>query len=161
MEKIVLRCDDDCQGARLDVFLSNNAKELSRSQVQRLIEEKRVLVNDKPQKISYRLNKGDRITCEIPKPQPLQVSAEKIDLDIVYEDEDMLVVNKPQGMVVHPAHGNYQGTLVNALLYHCQDLSGINGVLRPGIVHRIDKDTSGLLVVAKKRLFPPKTGPAD
>lgn len=137
---------------RLDMFLTNELDGLSRTQIQRLIEEGNVLVNDTKSRANYRLHSGDRVECKVPEPQPLEICAEDIPLDIVYEDQDVLVVNKPQGLVVHPANGNYQGTLVNALMYHCHDLSGINGVLRPGIVHRIDKDTSGLLLVAKNDL---------
>lgn len=140
---------EDTQGLRLDKFLSQMNETISRTQIQRLIDDEQVLVNGRKEKASYRLEAGDEIVCEIPSPQALQVIPEAIPLDIIYEDADVIVINKPQGMVVHPANGNYTGTLVNALLYHCRDLSGINGVLRPGIVHRIDKDTSGLLVVAK------------
>jgi len=136
-------------GVRLDVLISGLAGELTRSRVQKLITGSMVTVNGSPAKSNYKVKERDRVRVEIPVPEPLEVSAEKIPLDIVYEDGDVLVVNKPQGMVVHPAAGNYSGTLVNALLEHCDDLSGINGVIRPGIVHRIDKDTSGLLVVAK------------
>ena len=118
--------------------------------VQNWLEQGLVRVNGRPQEKNYRLREGDRIEAELPAPAPCQAVAEDIPLDIVYEDDDLLVVNKPKGMVVHPAAGNPSGTLVNALLAHCGDsLSGINGVLRPGIVHRIDKDTSGLLIVAK------------
>ena len=118
--------------------------------VQRLIEEGMLLADGKPVSKNYKLRGGEIITVDIPEPEPMDAVPEDIPLDIVYEDDDLLVVNKPKGMVVHPAHGNYNGTLVNALLHHCGDsLSGINGVIRPGIVHRIDKDTSGLLIVAK------------
>lgn len=137
---------------RLDAYLAKELNGLSRTQVQRLIEENRVSVNGKEARSNYRLHPGDRVECLVPEPQPLEVEAEDIPLDIVYEDHDVLVVNKPQGMVVHPANGNFRGTLVNGLLHHCRDISGINGVLRPGIVHRIDKDTSGLLLVAKNDL---------
>ncbi len=133
---------------RLDVALAA-AMGKSRSFVQTIIAEGRVRINGSPKKANYKLREGDKVEAEIPAPQVLDVAPELIPLDIVYEDQDVLVVNKPQGMVVHPAPGAWHGTLVNALLYHCRDLSGINGVLRPGIVHRIDKDTSGLLVVAK------------
>lgn len=134
---------------RLDVFLTSELSELSRSQIQRLIEDGNILVNNLIVKANYRLRETDKVEGELPQAQPLEVLKENIPLDIVYEDSDIVIVNKPQGMVVHPANGNYHGTLVNALLYHCHDLSGINGVMRPGIVHRIDKDTSGLLLVAK------------
>lgn len=149
MEKRVYIVDEEGNGERLDVFLRRKMAGLSRMQVQRLIEEGKVLVGTKASKPSSRLNEGDKVECEIPAPRSLQIMPEPLEIEVVYEDSDLLVVNKPQGMVVHPANGNYSGTLVNALLYHCRDLSGINGVLRPGIVHRIDKDTSGLLVVAK------------
>jgi len=135
---------------RLDQFL--NLKEeipLSRSQIKKLIQDGLVKVNDQLSKSSYRLKKDDKIEIEIPLPKKIQALPEKIPLNIVSEDSDIVVVNKPRGMVVHPAAGNYTGTLVNALLEHCQDLSGIGGVLRPGIVHRLDKFTSGLIVVAK------------
>jgi len=137
---------------RVDVFLSRQDIKLSRSYIQKLIEEGKILVNDRETKPSYQLNLEDKITLNIPPPRKLEVTPENIPLDIVYEDADLLVVNKPRGMVTHPAVGNYSGTLVNALLYHCQDLSGIGGVMRPGIVHRLDKDTSGLLLVAKTDL---------
>ena len=137
---------------RLDAFLSHNM-DLTRSSIQKLIEDGMIEVNGKKVGKSYKLKKFDNVTVCIPDPEPLSVEAENIPLDIMYEDDYLLVVNKPKGMVVHPAPGNYSGTLVNALIYHCKDsLSGINGVMRPGIVHRIDKDTSGLLIVAKNDL---------
>jgi len=137
-------------GKRIDVYISSYKDELSRSQVQKLIENGLVTVNGKTTKNNYKLRKGDIIEIEIPDPEPLEIEAENIPLDILYEDKDVIVVNKPQGMVVHPAPGHYSGTLVNALMYHCKDeLSGINGCMRPGIVHRIDKDTSGILMIAK------------
>ena len=136
-------------GLRLDKFLSENSS-LSRSAVASLIEDGKVTVNGKAAAKSIKLKQGDVVSAEIPEPTELDVTAEDIPLEIVYEDDDLLVVNKPKDMVVHPAPGNYTGTLVNALMFHCGDsLSGINGVIRPGIVHRIDKDTSGLLIVAK------------
>lgn len=144
-----LTVGEENRDKRLDVFLASKLDDLSRSQIQRLIEDGNILVNNIIVKANYRLLSDDIIAGEIPDPEPLLVSKENIPLDIVYEDSDLVIVNKPQGMVVHPANGNYSGTLVNALLYHCHDLSGINGVMRPGIVHRIDKDTSGLLLVAK------------
>ena len=136
---------------RLDKYLSDKLEDMTRSYLKKLIsDDKAVLVNGNPAKPNYKLIPGDIIELAVPEPIELEIKAENISLDIVYEDNDMLVVNKPQGMVVHPAAGNYTGTLVNALLYHCGDsLSGINGEKRPGIVHRIDKDTSGLLLVAK------------
>ena len=137
------------EGLRLDKFISEHAG-TTRSAAALLIENGHVSVNNANENKSYKVQRGDRISFDLPEPQPTRATAEDIPLDIVYEDEYMLVVNKPRGMVVHPAAGNHSGTLVNALLYHCGDsLSGINGVIRPGIVHRIDKDTSGLLVVAK------------
>lgn len=137
------------EGSRLDVFVTGSLGDKTRSFVQKLIDNGRVTVDGRQVKANFRLNSGDTVSVLVPAPKELAVAAENIPLNIVYEDEYLLVVNKPQGMVVHPAAGNSHGTLVNALLYHCTDLSGINGVLRPGIVHRIDKDTSGLLVVAK------------
>ena len=136
---------------RLDKYLSDKLEDMTRSYLKKLIsDDKAVSVNGNPAKPNYKLKPGDIIELAVPEPIELEIKAENISLDIVYEDNDMLVVNKPQGMVVHPAAGNYTGTLVNALLYHCGDsLSGINGEKRPGIVHRIDKDTSGLLLVAK------------
>jgi 23S rRNA pseudouridine1911/1915/1917 synthase len=137
---------------RIDVFLNKIIDNMSRSQIQKLIEENNVSVNDKIIKSNYKTKTRDRIYVNIPLPRRLEIEAEDIKLDIIYEDEDLVVINKPQGMVVHPAAGNYSGTLVNALLACCKNLSGINGVIRPGIVHRIDKDTSGVLVVAKNDL---------
>lgn len=136
-------------GLRLDKFLAQEIEELTRSYIQTLLNEGLVKVNDRIAKASYKLQPGDNVVLEQPDPVELSIEPENIPLDIYYEDEDVVVVNKPRGMVVHPAEGNYSGTLVNALLYHCRDLSGINGVMRPGIVHRIDKDTTGLLMVAK------------
>lgn len=136
-------------GARLDAFLAGKM-EKTRSSVQKLVEEENVRLNGAPAAKNARLREGDRVEATEPPPEVLDVKPQNIPLDIVYEDQDLLVVNKPKGMVVHPAAGNPDGTLVNALLFHCGDsLSGINGVIRPGIVHRIDKDTSGLLIVAK------------
>ena len=135
---------------RLDVFLSEKLEGFTRSHIQKMVEENNVCVNNSFAKASLKLKKGDVISGEIPKLREIEAKAENIPIDVVYEDDDLLVVNKPQGMVVHPAAGNYEGTLVNALLYRCGDsLSGINGEKRPGILHRIDKDTSGLLLVAK------------
>jgi len=137
------------EGKRIDAFLAAFDETLTRNAVQRLIENKNIVVNRREIAKNYKLKEGDIIEITLPPPTPLEVAAEDIPLDIVYEDQYLLVVNKPKGMVVHPAAGNLKGTLVNALLAHCKDLSGINGVIRPGIVHRIDKDTSGLLMVAK------------
>ncbi len=137
-------------GQRLDKWLSGKLENMTRSAVQNLIEEGLAVCGGKALAKSAKLSPGDQVTVTIPEVRPLDVEPEKIPLEIVYEDGDLLVVNKPKGMVVHPAPGNPDGTLVNALLYHCgESLSGINGVARPGIVHRIDKDTSGLLIVAK------------
>lgn len=138
-------------GIRIDKFLSSvESLELTRSAIQNLIDKGEVSINDRVVSKNYKLKLNDIITLNIPEPEVLNVVAEDIPLNIVYEDDYLLVVNKPKGMVVHPAPSNYSGTLVNALMYHCKDsLSGINGVIRPGIVHRIDKNTSGLLIVAK------------
>ncbi|HEX3033170.1 MAG TPA: RluA family pseudouridine synthase [Bacillota bacterium] len=134
---------------RLDVFLTAENPQLTRSHVQKLIAERHGLVNGQAAKSSTKLQEGDIVTLTLPPVVELAVEGQNIPLDILYEDSDVIVINKPQGMVVHPAPGNLQGTLVNALLYHCQDLSGINGVMRPGIVHRLDKDTSGVMMAAK------------
>ena len=137
-------------GVRIDKYLTENLEGFTRSAVSRLIDDDNVVVNGKAVHKNYKLKANDSINVFVPDAVPLETTAENIPLDIVYEDDDLLVVNKPKDMVVHPAAGNYTGTLVNALLYHCKDsLSGINGVIRPGIVHRIDKDTSGLLINAK------------
>lgn len=149
MEKFNFTTEESNDNQRIDVYLSSKFTDISRSYIQELIKKKSAIVNGKIVKSNHKLKVGDNITFEFPDNEELKVDAEDIPLDIVYEDSDIIVVNKQQGMVVHPAPGNYSGTLVNALLYHCNDLSGINGVLRPGIVHRIDKDTSGVIVVAK------------
>lgn len=150
MNIIELTADENASGIRIDKWLSENIPDMTRNAVQLLIEKNAVMLNGKNAVKNSKLKNGDIIKTEIPDPVELDVTAENIPLEIVYEDNDLLVVNKPKGMVVHPAVGNYNGTLVNALMYHCQDkLSGINGVIRPGIVHRIDKNTSGLLIVAK------------
>lgn len=143
-----LICEEN--DVRLDKFVASSSIGVSRSMAASLIENGNVLVNGKASDKKHKLRAGDRVEVKVPEPEPYEAQPENIPLDIVYEDADLLVVNKPKGMVVHPAAGNRSSTLVNALLYHCGDtLSGINGVLRPGIVHRIDKDTSGLLIVAK------------
>ncbi|NEZ46356.1 RluA family pseudouridine synthase [Clostridium niameyense] len=149
MEKDIFIIDKEFEKERLDVYLSHTYEEKSRSYIQKIINDKNVLVNGKVKKNNYKLREKDEVEVNIPEPKSLQIQPEDIHLDIVYEDKDVILVNKAQGMVVHPASGLYSGTLVNALLYHCKDLSGINGVTRPGIVHRIDKDTSGILIVAK------------
>lgn len=149
MEKFIIEVEEDFKEMRLDSFLAEYFKDNSRSFFQNLILDNLVLVNEKETKSKYKVKSGDIITVMFPELQMLKVEPENIPLDILYEDNDVIVINKPQNMVVHPAAGNYNGTLVNALLYHCKDLSGINGVIRPGIVHRIDKDTTGVLVIAK------------
>jgi 23S rRNA pseudouridine1911/1915/1917 synthase len=138
------------QGRRLDQFLSETHLNLSRSQAKSLIEKHHIFLNQKPTKPSAHIKAGDTVSGTLPKPSPLSLKPEPIPLTILYEDSSIIVIDKPSGMVVHPAYGNPSGTLVNALLYHCKDLAGINGVLRPGIVHRLDKDTSGVMVVAKE-----------
>lgn len=136
--------------SRIDVYLTNELDECSRSFVQKLIQQNKITVNNKFIKSNYTLRLNDIIDVEIPDPKAVQILPENIPLDIIYEDKDIIIINKPQNMVVHPAPGHYTGTLVNSLLYHCKDeLSAINGIMRPGIVHRIDKDTSGILVAAK------------
>lgn len=136
-------------GQRIDKILVKALTDFSRTQIQMLIQDGHVLVNGKAIKASYKVEVNDEVMVHIPEPESTDILAEDIPLDIVYEDQDVIVVNKPTGMIVHPSAGIYKGTLVNALLYHCHDLSGLNGVMRPGIVHRIDKETSGLLMVAK------------
>ena len=141
---------EEMAGQRLDKFLSTQLPELSRSHIQKKIQDASVLVNNQEKKASYKLEPGDLVSLEIGPPEELEIVPENIPLDILYEDEDIIVINKPKRMVVHPAPGHYTGTIVNALLYHCRDsLSGINGVMRPGIVHRIDQDTTGVIVVCK------------
>ena len=136
-------------GERLDVTLVRHMPDLSRSYAQRLIEAGQVTVDGTVRKGNYKLRGGEEIVCTVPPAEEVEICAEDIPLDVLYEDEDIIVINKPRGMVVHPAAGVTSGTLVNALLHHCRDLSGINGALRPGIVHRLDKDTSGVMVAAK------------
>ena len=138
------------QQMRLDKYLAEQFPEQTRSYLQKLIKEGQVLANGKTVKSGYQLSKSDEVSVTIPEPKELDVESQKMDLDIVYEDEDVILINKPKGMVVHPAPGHTTDTLVNGLLYHCKDnLSGINGVARPGIVHRIDRDTTGILIVCK------------
>lgn len=144
---------DSDAGQRIDKLLSIQLTDFSRSYIQKLLSNRAVLIHGQPIKSNYKVKEGDYIQVEIPEPEALDVQPENIPLDIVYEDTDILIINKPKGMVVHPAAGHYSGTLVNAILYHCQDdLSTINGVLRPGIVHRIDMDTTGLLVICKNNM---------
>ena len=139
----------DREGERLDVFLARNAPTLSRAHVQKLIEAGETSVSGMTRKANYKLHVGEEVALHVPQAEPVSIMAENIPLDVIYEDSDIIVVNKARGMVVHPAAGVTAGTLVNALLYHCKDLSGINGAIRPGIVHRLDKDTSGVMVAAK------------
>ncbi len=147
---LIITANEEHIGQRIDKVISAAHTDMSRSAAQKILDEDNVSVNGVIVSKNYKVRLGDKISVIIPKPKELSVEAENIPLDVRYEDDDLLVVNKPKGMVVHPAAGNYDGTLVNALLYHCKgSLSGINGVIRPGIVHRIDKDTSGLLIVAK------------
>lgn len=149
MEETIFVVDENFEGERVDKYLAQVFQGKSRSYLQALIQKGNILINSKYIKSNYKLKSYDEVEIILPEPLELKVEAEDINLDIIYEDKDLIVVNKPQGMVVHPAPGNYNGTLVNALLFHCKDLSTINGVVRPGIVHRIDKDTTGILVVAK------------
>ncbi len=146
MDNLNLICDEE--NIRIDRYLSSHS-DLSRSFIQKLSEEGKITVNGKAVKSSYKVSLNDEISVEVPEMENLETKPENIPLDILYEDSDLIVINKPKGMIVHPASGIYTGTLVNALLYHCKDLSGINGVLRPGIVHRIDKDTTGCIIACK------------
>ncbi|KXG10478.1 RluA family pseudouridine synthase [Anoxybacillus rupiensis] len=149
MDVIQFQIEEAYDRERIDKVIAALNGEWSRSQVQQWIKDGLVTVNGTEIKANYKCSVGDEVAVELPEPEPLDVEPEEMSLDIYYEDADVLVVNKPRGMVVHPAPGHMRGTLVNGLLAHCKDLSGINGILRPGIVHRIDKDTSGLLMVAK------------
>ena len=139
----------DKENERIDVFISGKLEDMSRNSVQKLIADGRVTVNEKIVKSNYKIKINDEIKIIVPEPELLDVAAENIEVEVVYEDDDLAVINKPQGMVVHPAPGHYSGTLVNGLMYHLKNLSSINGVMRPGIVHRLDKNTSGLMLVAK------------
>ena len=148
MEEYIVKSED--AGKRLDAYVAAQNEKITRTAAQRLIEEEHILVNEKKQKVSYKIAEGDKITVQEVKPKEIELKAQNIPIEIIYEDKDIIVVNKPKGMVVHPANGNPDGTLVNAIMAICKDsLSGIGGEIRPGIVHRIDKDTSGLLIVAK------------
>ena len=150
MEPILLRASEESKNQRLDAFLASSLDGLTRSQATRLIESGEVAVNGRAVSKSYKLAGGEDIVVTLPEPEPVEAVPQDIPLDVVYEDADVIVVNKPSGMVVHPAPGHPDGTLVNALLYHCAGtLSGVGGALRPGIVHRIDRDTSGLIIAAK------------
>jgi len=146
-EKIL--AGEEAEGERLDVFITDNLEQLSRSTVQALIKAGLVTVNGEKVKASYHLKEGDQVEAILPEAQEVDIQPQDIPLPILYQDDDLVIVDKPKGMVVHPAHGNWDQTMVNALLFHIRDLSGINGELRPGIVHRLDKDTSGVMVVAK------------
>ncbi|MGN0382700.1 MAG: RluA family pseudouridine synthase [Eubacterium sp.] len=147
---IILTVDDDFDGLRIDKFITDSIGDISRTRVQKLITDGNVLVNSKTIKSNYKINSNDYIEITIPKPLETNIKPENITLDILYEDDDLIVINKPKNMVVHPAPGHYSGTIVNALMYHCgNNLSGINGILRPGIVHRIDKDTTGVIIACK------------
>lgn len=150
MKNLVFEVEIDEEGTRIDRFLALKLEDLSRSYVQKLIKDEKVFVNDKLVSASYKLCSDDLVSVDVPDPAILEVAAEDIPLDIVYEDEDVILINKPKNMVVHPAAGHFSGTMVNALLFHCKgNLSGINGIMRPGIVHRIDKDTTGIIIACK------------
>lgn len=152
MEIVKITVEEKDKGQRIDKLLMIYFSDMSRTQIQQFIRQQHVKINGNIIKASYKVEAGDQCEVSIPEPESTDILPENIPLNIVYEDSDVIVVNKPSGMIVHPSVGIYSGTLVNALLYHCQDLSGINGVMRPGIVHRIDKETSGLLMVAKNDL---------
>ncbi len=148
MQEFIVKAEE--AGKRIDAYLSSKNEDISRVAIQRLIEEEKILVNGKKTKASYKVQENDKITQQEEKPQEINLKAQDIPIEIIYEDDDIIVVNKPKGLVVHPANGNPDGTLVNAIMAICKDsLSGIGGEIRPGIVHRLDKDTSGVLVVAK------------
>lgn len=148
MKNVIVNEND--KGKRLDIYIAENFNELSRTMIKKLIESNNILINDKSEKVSYKVQANDNISIDVPEAKETKLKAQEIPLDIIYEDNDIIVVNKPKGMVVHPANGNPDGTLVNAILAICKNsLSGIGGELRPGIVHRLDKDTSGLIIVAK------------
>ena len=152
-ETIEIKVTSEMAGKRLDVVLSEQCNDLTRSYINKLCKEERAALNGKTSKGNKKCKEGDVITLQVPEPTELEILPEEMNLDIVYEDQDVILINKPKGMVVHPAAGHYSGTLVNGLMAHCKDdLSGINGVLRPGIVHRIDKDTTGILIVCTKVL---------
>ena len=155
MEPILLRASEESKNQRLDAFLASSLDGLTRSQATRLIESGEVAVDGKSVSKSYKLAGGEDVAVTLPEPEPVEAVPQDIPLDVVYEDADVIVVNKPSGMVVHPAPGHPDGTLVNALLYHCAGtLSGIGGALRPGIVHRIDRDTSGLIIALAPQVRP-------
>ena len=149
LQIVIGESDENYVGVRIDRCLAGKLSDYSRAFIQKLLDEQNITVNGKHVKSNYKVKKGDVITVNVPEPEELEILAEDIPLNIVYEDNDIVIVDKPKGMVVHPAPGHVCGTLVNGLMYHCTDLSSINGILRPGIVHRIDMDTTGLLVVCK------------
>lgn len=150
MDKIILQVETENAGNRIDKYLSDNLEDISRSYLQKLLKEKSITVNEKNIKANYKVQEGDIVSVFIPEPEEPDILPEEIPLDILYEDDSLMVVNKPKDMVVHPSAGHTSGTLVNAILFHCKgNLSGINGIMRPGIVHRIDKDTTGALLICK------------
>ncbi len=148
MDKLIVNAES--VGERLDAYIASKLNSISRTNVKRLVEDGNIVVNGRVQKVSYKVQENDEINVEIPEAKELDIQAENIPIEVIYEDSDIIVVNKPKGLVVHPANGNWDGTLVNAIMAICKDsLSGIGGEIRPGIVHRLDKDTSGLLIIAK------------
>lgn len=150
MDKIIFRVEKENAGIRIDKYLSDNMEDISRSYLQKLLKEKSITVNEKEIKANYKVQEGDVVSVSVPEPEEPDIFPEEIPLDILYEDDSLMVVNKPKDMVVHPSAGHLSGTLVNAVLFHCKgNLSGINGIMRPGIVHRIDKDTTGALLICK------------
>lgn len=150
MDKIIFQVEKENAGIRIDKYLSDNMEDISRSYLQKLLKEKSITVNEKEIKANYKVQEGDMVSVSVPEPEEPDILPEEIPLDILYEDDSLMVVNKPKNMVVHPSAGHLSGTLVNAVLFHCKgNLSGINGIMRPGIVHRIDKDTTGALLICK------------
>ena len=150
MDKIIFQVEKENAGIRIDKYLSDNTEDISRSYLQKLLKEKSITVNEKEIKANYKVQEGDVVSVSVPEPGEPDILPEEIPLDILYEDDSLMVVNKPKDMVVHPSAGHLSGTLVNAVLFHCKgNLSGINGIMRPGIVHRIDKDTTGALLICK------------
>lgn len=150
MDKIIFQVEKENAGIRIDKYLSDNMENISRSYLQKLLKEKSITVNEKEIKANYKVQEGDVVSVSVPEPEEPDILPEEIPLDILYEDDSLMVVNKPKDMVVHPSAGHLSGTLVNAVLFHCKgNLSGINGIMRPGIVHRIDKDTTGALLICK------------
>lgn len=150
MDKIIFQVEKENTGIRIDKYLSDNMENISRSYLQKLLKDKSITVNNKAIKANYKVQEGDMVSVSVPEPEEPDILPEEIPLDILYEDDSLMVVNKPKDMVVHPSAGHTSGTLVNAVLFHCKgNLSGINGIMRPGIVHRIDKDTTGALLICK------------